>query len=386
MGEYNNNNGSWGVVVTTPKTVSTEYKSKLKSLMGGFGMKLKQKLVGDCDRIFATIFQHILPEVSNDLISSSEWFLDSKTLQTIPDGQILVVAHHKRVSRFMAIISTLSPDSHHEIMPDAYCRVLHRIQIREPQATKKPRIYLRPQGMVKLLSTRRGIYAINRSFYNLHIVANKVGPKEYRVDPSVENMLYTYYRDKIHGIEQRPKIIKQLSAHKGIEQFLIRHYPTQKWKDAYDHMLKTKQVGGSSSSSSKSSSEEEEDEEASPDTELDDEAIVVNTLASMRYLKNKRAREQAADKSDIVDQISISNSVVCPNCNSWINMRVANRRICVDSASSDHLIGKNVTSLDPHVGLRMLYFDGLSTGNSMSAYGDDPEHLIRDAFSNNNQL
>lgn len=368
MEEYNNNNGQ------QQRAVNVEYKAHLKTLMHGFGMKLKKRDVDECDVIFNKIFGSILPSVSNGLIKYNDWFLNASTLSRIPDGQIVVVAHHKRVSRFMAIISTLPVDIHHEAMPVEYCRVLHRIQIREPTSARRPRIYLKPQGMVKLLSTRRGIYALNREFYEMHIIAKKIGPKEYKVDTNTENMLYNYYKEKIHGIEQRPKIVKQLPSHKGIEQFLIDLYPNKKWKDGYEQMLKTKQVAGSSSSSSSDEEDEGSESEMSETIKKEDKPN-----ERKKHLRHKKSGSGAIPETHEVEERQIENAIVCPNCNSWVNMRILNDRICVDTSMSDHLIGKNVTSIDPHLGLKMLYFDGLSTGGS-NGYGDDPVGLIRDAY------
>lgn len=203
-------------------------------------MKLKENRIHECDAIFRSIFSDLLVEASGERIRPGEWVLDSETLESIPDGQVLLVAHHRRVSRFLAIISHDTDETHREKIPGVYRRILHRIVIRKPGTSKKSRIYLKQQSAVKFISIRRGIYAINRDFMNKNIIATKVGPREYKLTPEVEQMLYIFYRESIYGIEQKPKTVKHVHADKGIEQFLLKQYPTREWQQVFEHLVRSK--------------------------------------------------------------------------------------------------------------------------------------------------
>lgn len=178
--------------------------------------------------ILTRFVNETLPTYSNGRIQEGEWILHTD-LEIIP-YQICLLASYRCPKRCLAILEKSNDCvTAAKGVVDAFCYSILKI------TTKKKKrgdveMTISTISPGKLFTTRRGFYIMNKGVLNEKLSAiNDQGTLKLRAAelPRIKEIYFKY----VHGMDENPDFfLQRVPADMGMEQFLLREYPTKEWK------------------------------------------------------------------------------------------------------------------------------------------------------------
>jgi hypothetical protein len=186
---------------------------------------------------FNNIFNVYLPEMSRGRVQKNVWGLG--TNMKFKQGQIvLLVSMQTSIRTLGIIIPSPRDDLAKGIIPEFQYSVITIIPILCKRNVKKHTLSVSHFLPRKLVTTRRGYFAVHMPTYEEGLVAFINKKNKWEIKQSNMERLHFLYYNYIDGMTKRPsKTFPRKQSDMGLEQFLLDEYPTLEWKA---HTLKIK--------------------------------------------------------------------------------------------------------------------------------------------------
>lgn len=197
------------------------------------------------------VLNTLLPSYSGNRVQPNDWMLHTK-VQFIQYQICLLACCHRPLRCLAVIIKSSGGNEAKEVLPELHyslIKIVAKTSKRKPEASVLCLSNLLPG---KLITTRRGFYAIHVPTFNEKLSAVLIDDRLTIRKQQYDRISAIYY-EWVHGMTKAPTpSFPRTPADLGIEQFLVNEYPTTAWKK---HILSIETM-----SKSKDESEDMEEE------------------------------------------------------------------------------------------------------------------------------
>lgn len=211
---------------------STEFKTEMENLTSSLNAFNHKNDVMETEKLFNDITRNLLPRYSKNRVNSNTW-MASPFIEFLPD-QIVLLALSNAPIRCLAVIVKNDKDVAKDVLEGLQYSIM-KISKKRLKKDVRPHLFIENPSNGKasgyLYTSRRGFYFVERSSYELKMTATRNKDGEYHI--KAENMadINDIYFTKVDGMHLRPdKAFSRLREDLGLEQFLLREYPTPGWK------------------------------------------------------------------------------------------------------------------------------------------------------------